>query len=173
MDTPTEDAQKTSQQPVEAPKTSLLQPIQKVVEKIPIPKDQKKKEMLTLIVVGALVVSAGVGTGWLLSGSRSSQVLGNNSKTAPGAKLTEKEAGIADEETFRDTAEGTIESGGIDGEGTHHLVREGGEDQYVYLTSTVIDLESFAGKKVQIWGETTSAQKAGWLMDVGKVKVLD
>ncbi len=53
------------------------------------------------------------------------------------------------------------------------MVREGGEDQYVYLTSTVIDLESFAGKKVQIWGETTSAQKAGWLMDVGKVKVLD
>ena len=34
-------------------------------------------------------------------------------------------------------------------------------------------VESFSGKKVMVWGETISAQKAGWLMDVGKIKVLD
>jgi len=36
----------------------------------------------------------------------------------------------------------------------------------------VIDLESFTGKKVKVWGETISAQKAGWLMDVGKIQVI-
>ena len=123
-----------------------------------------------LIVTAVLVVLAGVGTGWWLSGSGG---FVNGSKTAPGAQVSQNEAGIADESTFRDTAEGIIESGGIDGEGTHHLVREGGEAKYVYLTSTVIDLESFVGKRVQVWGETISAQTAPWLMDVGKVKVAD
>jgi hypothetical protein len=47
-----------------------------------------------------------------------------------------------------------------------------GEDKYVYLTSTVIDLQSFVGKKVKVWGETLSGLHAGWLMDVGKIKVV-
>ena len=115
-----------------------------------------------------LVVLAGVGTGYFLSG----RSLGESSKeVAPGAEASATEAGLSDEATFRDSAEGTLESGGVDGEGTHHLVREGGESQYVYLTSTVIDLESYVGKKVTVWGETISARKAGWLMDVGKIKV--
>ena len=136
--------------------------------------DQVKK-ITPLIVVGMLVVVAGTGTGWVLAGKpgRATGVLGNDSQTAPGAKMTETEAGVKDEKTFRDSAVGTLEVDGIDGEGTHHLVREGGEDQYVYLTSTVIDLESFVGKKVEIWGETISARSAGWLMDVGKVKVVE
>jgi hypothetical protein len=66
-----------------------------------------------------------------------------------------------------------LEEGGIDGEGTHHLVRDGGPSKSVYLTSTVIDLDSFAGKKVKVWGETISARKAGWLMDVGKIKIIE
>jgi hypothetical protein len=48
-----------------------------------------------------------------------------------------------------------------------------GEHKYVYLTSSVVDLQSFVGKKVQVWGETLAGQSAGWLMDVGKVKVID
>lgn len=131
------------------------------------------KNIAPLLVIGLLVISAGVGTGWFLSGGSKGKVLGNGSEAAPGAKQTETEAGIADEETFRDSAEGTLESGGIEGEGTHHLVREGGESQTVYLTSTVIDLESFVGKKVKVWGETITARQAGWLMDVGKVKVVE
>jgi len=53
------------------------------------------------------------------------------------------------------------------------LIRPGGDSQNVYLTSTVIDLESFVGKKVEVWGETIGAREAGWLMDVGKVKVTE
>jgi hypothetical protein len=41
------------------------------------------------------------------------------------------------------------------------------------LTSTVIDLASFEGKKVKVWGQSLSGRKAGWLMDVGKVKVVE
>jgi hypothetical protein len=29
------------------------------------------------------------------------------------------------------------------------------------------------GKKVQVWGETFKGQKAGWLMDVGRIKALE
>ena len=66
-----------------------------------------------------------------------------------------------------------MEEGGIGGEGTYHLIRGSGPSQYAYLTSSVIDLGSFVGKKVQIWGETVSGKKAGWLIDVGKIKVVE
>jgi hypothetical protein len=125
-----------------------------------------------MMVLGAvLVVLAGVGTGWLISGRSSAS--GTPKEAAPGATSSKTEAGIADEATFRDSAEGLLVEGGIEGEGTHHLDRDLGEEKYVYLTSTVIDLQSFVGKKVQVWGETIAGKKAGWLMDVGKVKVIE
>jgi len=153
METPT-PATPTPQMPV---------PVASVVKKFP---KFNLKGSGILIAGVVLVILAGVGTGWLLSGTRST-----STQTVPGAETGPKEAGLADEETFRDTAEGTLEEGGIAGEGTHHLVRDGGPSQNVYLTSTVIDLQSFVGKKVQVWGETIGARKAGWLMDVGKIKV--
>lgn len=128
----------------------------------------------TLLVLGALlVVLGGVASGWLLSGG----VQGSGSSTAdldvaPGAKQTAMEAGLEDESTFPDEAEGVLNQGGIEGEGTHYLDRNAGPDKQVYLTSTVIDLESFVGKKVHVWGETIAAQHAPWLMDVGKLKVV-
>jgi hypothetical protein len=61
----------------------------------------------------------------------------------------------------------------MDGEGQFHLVRPGGDSQNVYLTSSTVDLSEFIGRKVTIWGQTQKAQKVGWLMDVGGVKVLD
>ena len=137
-----------------------------VLKKIPNP---PKKENTYLIIGAILVVLAGVGTGWFLSGSSK----GKTQEVAPGAKQTATEAGSEDEKTFRDTAEGTLEEGGINGEGTHHLKRDGNTDQFVYLTSTVIDLQSFVGKKVTVWGETIKGKKAGWLMDVGKIKVIN
>lgn len=81
--------------------------------------------------------------------------------------------GSADEETFRDSAEGILQEGGVDGEGSHNLVRVGGPSQTVYLTSSIVDLDLFVGHRVKIWGETFAAKKAGWLMDVGRVKVLE
>ena len=134
------------------------------------PKWKFSKSTLLMVVGALIIVLAGVATGWLLSGKTS---LGKSSQptTSSNAVNSPNEAGIADEKTFKDTAEGTLVAGGIKGEGTHHLDRGTGESQYVYLTSTVIDLDTFLGKKVQVWGETSSAKYAGWLMDVGRIKV--
>lgn len=73
---------------------------------------------------------------------------------------------------FKDTATGVLKGGGIDGEGQFHLVRPGGDSQNVYLTSSTLDLSKFIGKKITVFGETQKAEHAGWLMDVGRLKVL-
>jgi len=75
--------------------------------------------------------------------------------------------------TFKDSATGTIEKGSINGVGTHILNREGGVSQRASLTSSVVDLDLFVGKKVEVKGETNSSPKTAWLMDVGSVKVLE
>lgn len=95
------------------------------------------------------------------------------SSVAPGAINTDKEAGVSDTATFSDTAQGVIQAGGLNGEGTHQLVRDGGPSQTVYLVSSIVDLDQFVGKKVEVRGQTVKAQKAAWLMDVGRVKILD
>ena len=151
---------KTQAPSIPAPKVDLVKEFPK-----------KNWKPTVFMALGAfLVVALGVGSGYLISGKS----FGTNKNTAaPGIKESATEAGLENESQFKDTAEGVLETGGVDGEGTHHLVREGGESKYVYLTSTVIDLESFVGKRVQLWGETIAAKKAGWLMDVGKIKVIE
>ena len=159
------------QNPVSVPTPTAPQMPKPIVKPV-FKKDLKKN----LLLIGGIVllVLAGTLTGWFLSGKKTN--LGSPQKgsvVAPGAKSGQQEAGLADEATFRDSAEGLLEEGGVSGEGTHHLVREGGISQTAYLTSTVIDLESFVGKKVKVWGETITAKKAGWLMDVGKIRVIE
>lgn len=132
----------------------------------PIPESKSKGGLLILILFFAII--AGSFSGFVLA---KSQVL---SRVAPaaGEKIKSKtEAGVKDEKTFRDSAEGKLVKGGIDGEGTHHLERTGGESQNVYLTSSVVNLDDFVGKKVKIYGETFAGQKAGWLMDVGRIEI--
>lgn len=75
--------------------------------------------------------------------------------------------------TFKDSATGTIEKGSINGVGTHILNREGGTSQRASLTSSVVDLDLFVGKKVEVKGQTNSSNKTAWLMDVGSIKVLE
>ena len=76
--------------------------------------------------------------------------------------------------TFRDFAEGVVKARPqpIDPseyvEGTHILKREG--EVPVALTSSVVDLSRYEGKKVKVFGETQKALKEGWLMDVGRVE---
>lgn len=131
---------------------------------------EHRKSALPFILGAFFVVLAGVLAAWLLS----SKILKNNSNStgaAPGVKVTSTEAGKLDANTKYDTASGTLREGGINGEGTYHLEREGGISKYVYLTSSMVDLSSFVGKTVDIWGETLASKKAGWLMDVAKIKV--
>lgn len=133
--------------------------------------------LIPSLVILAIVV-AGAVTGYFLSKrgglasgpTESKQLIG-------GAELIQgpKEVGIKDEAAFKDTAQGKIEANdnGDIPEGSHKLLRPGGPSQTAYLTSSVLDLNQFRGKCVQIWGETFAGQKAGWLMDVGRIKILD
>ncbi len=74
---------------------------------------------------------------------------------------------------FGDSTMGVVKSGGVNGEGTHTLIREGGVTQNAALTSSVIDLDLFIDKKVEVKGETNDSNKAGWFMDVGSIKILE
>lgn len=132
--------------------------------------------LCVVVIIGGALTGAGL--------QKLNAKTGDDSKTYQGQEITRVATdsnaiqnnqvfGSADEKTFKDSAEGYLEVGGIDGEGSHHLLREGGISQTVYLTSSVTDLSKFEGMKVKVWGETFKAQKAGWLMDVGRVQVLE
>ncbi len=123
-----------------------------------------------LVVVTVVIVVAGVGTGYLLS-NRKSMLAGDSS--TQNVITTDKEVGVKDTATFSDSAKGVIQKGGLNGEGTHQLVRDGGPSQTVYLVSSIVDLDQFVDKKVEIWGQTVRAAKAAWLMDVGRVRILE
>jgi hypothetical protein len=116
----------------------------------------------------------GIATGWFLSGNKLGK--GTSTKGESGTVSSQKssnEEGVLDESVKYQEAEGTLVEGGIKGEGTYHLERDGGPSKYVYLTSTAIGLDKFVGKKVKVWGETLSAINAPWLMDVSKIKLIE
>lgn len=131
--------------------------------------------MVSPLVIGSFigVVFIGIGTGYFLSKTQSSQTTQLTTATQKSEIKKGMTVGSNDSKTFKDTAEGVLKNGGIDGEGQYHLVRPGGESQNVYLTSSIVDLSLFEGKKIKVNGQTQAAQKAGWLMDVGKVEVLE
>jgi hypothetical protein len=145
------------------------------------PEEVKKTKKGPVFLIGLLVILLGAGSGYAFAGMRN----GNNNvgglKQEKGLKREVEsheitvgtKVGVADESTFRDSTEGELDKGGIDGEGSHHLTRPGGDSQTVYITSSIIDLDQFIGKKVKIWGETLASEKAGWFMDVGKLEILE
>src|SRR3989344_4971950 len=140
---------------------------------------QEVKPLITNIptkIIGLVVVLAlGLGSGYLLKNGSIGGVINTGpvvSRNVPEAGLKEGDIiGVQDEKTFKDSVTGVLHKGGIDGEGSHQLLRPGGVSQTDYLTTSVIDLDEFEGHQVTVWGETFKGQKAGWLMDVGRVKV--
>ena len=134
-------------------------------EKITRPILTENPTKLLLGVVIAAVVLGGI-TGYILSTKDTSAPASlpiGNAKTAG-----------QDTRTFKDFAEGIVKirSQPDDAaeyvEGTHLLERQGAVP--VALTSSVVDLSKYEGKKVKVLGETQKALSEGWLMDVGKVE---
>lgn len=124
------------------------------------------------ILIIAVMLVMGSATGFMIAQLTAPQLPGMGAKNSGIERVdTETKAGIIDKKTFTDTATGVLREGGIEGEGSHHLER-GAKDQTAYLTSSTVDLSSYVGKKVQVWGQTNTAQTAGWLMDVGYVEVI-
>lgn len=135
-------------------------------EKITKPIVASDNPMRLLLTVSITAVVLGILTGYILSTK-------GNSKFSPALLGTPKNA-QQDSKTFRDFAEGVIKVRPQPSdpdeyvEGTHYLERSGAVP--VALTSSVVDLTKYEGKKVKIFGETQKALKEGWLMDVGKVE---
>lgn len=131
--------------------------------------DDMNLSKFAILLVAVLVVGGLIGFGITqFKSSKTSSAGGVNNNIN-----TDKSAGIIDKKTFKDKAEGVLREGGIDGEGNFHLERPGGKSQDAYLTSSTVDLSPYIGKRVRVWGQTFKAQKAGWLMDVGSVEVLN
>lgn len=126
------------------------------------------------IIILAAVALLGVGTGYVLTRNGTASI-GGKSLTPTGNSSISKGTieGSDDLKTFKDTTEGVLKKGGIEDEGQYHLVRPGGDSQNVYMTSSIVDLSKYLSRKIKVWGETQTAQKAGWLMDVGRVEVLE
>lgn len=132
--------------------------------------------LIPSLVILAIVV-VGTVSGYFLSRVGVTGGTTERTQLTGGAELIQgpNEVGIKDEAAFKDTAQGKIEANdnGDIPEGSHKLLRPGGPSQTAYLTSSVLDLNQFRGKCVQLWGETFAGQEAGWLMDVGRIKILD
>ena len=123
----------------------------------------------------AIIIFLGIGSGLLLA-KIAPNLIHKGVLPSPNEKSSVdkgKAYGSNDTSTFKDVAEGRLKEGGIEGEGQFHLERPGGESQNVYLTSSIVDLSLFIDRKIKVQGETQKVQKAGWLMDVGRVEVLD
>ncbi|MCB9813019.1 MAG: hypothetical protein H6772_01300 [Pseudomonadales bacterium] len=135
-----------------------------------------KKTSKLFLILTIIAVLAGVGTGFgafKLSAKSGLNFNGEELQQLPSAgKVKVGDVFGSSSESFKDSAEGYLEVGGLEGEGSHKLLRPGGISQTVYLTSSVTDLNELAGMDVKVWGETFKGQKAGWLMDVGRVEVL-
>lgn len=135
-----------------------------------------KKTKKTFLIICSIAILAGVLTGFgafKLKNKNSGQVV-QNVTIEDASKVKNGDVfGVADKDTFADSATGYIEKGGVEGEGSHKLLREGGESQTVALTSSIVDLDKLVGTEVKLYGETHKAEKAGWFMDVGRVEVLN
>lgn len=150
-------------------KAAQTKPLVKEIEPL---HETKVTLKLPVILIAVSIIAAGVFTGYALA----------QGKTKPGTRIgtggtqlggPQKVVGIEDTSIFKDSAEGVLREGGIEGEGSHHLERPGGPSQSVYLTSSTVPLDDYIGKKVKVWGETFAAEKAGWFMDVGRLELLE
>lgn len=125
---------------------------------------------ITPLIIVLIVIVAGAFSGLVLASRDKSngQISAISQKEEISPEVQESL-----NQTFRDEAEGVIQKNDtLDkyAQGTHKLLRPGGESQTAYLTSSVLDLDEYLGKNVKVYGETFGSSQVGWLMDVGKVE---
>ncbi|OGD94475.1 hypothetical protein A2697_04375 [Candidatus Curtissbacteria bacterium RIFCSPHIGHO2_01_FULL_41_44] len=139
----------------------------------PVPQKVSLLKFLPVAII-LIVVATGATTGLVFSSrNKNSQI---QTKASISEENLPKEQRESFTQTFRDQAEGTVEKNDkLDkyAQGTHKLIRPGGESQTAYLTSSVLDLDEYVGKKVKVFGETFGSSQVGWLMDVGKVEHME
>ena len=150
------------------PQPNAIEPLRAVPDKT------KLSKILPYFIV-VVIVALGIGTGLVASSVQKAKAQNHKAVSLEEEELSpQQQESFA--QTFRDEAEGTIEKNDdLDkyAQGTHKLLRSGGESQTAYLTSSVLDLDEYVGKKVKVFGETFGSSQVGWLMDVGKVEVVE
>lgn len=137
-----------------------------------VPQKANLVKFLPAILV-VVIVLAGIISGLVFASRNKAQPI---STGAIGQENLPKEVKESFAQTFRDQAEGVVEKNDkLDkyAQGTHKLIRPGGESQTAFLTSSVLDLDQYVGKKAKVFGETFGSSQVGWLMDVGKVEVIE
>ncbi len=147
--------------------SELVRPIDARDAKHPV--QQMKQNSMVILAVYVVLILFGLGTGYILSHKSTSGAA--MVVTTGTAGNPAKVAGVQDASKFTNCPVGTLDKGGIDGEGTHHLTRPGGPSQTAYLISSIIDLDQYVGLKVKVCGATLQALKAPWLMDVERLEV--
>lgn len=133
------------------------------------PLSSSSQTVKLIVAVLALTIALGGVTGYIMANKHS------NSPSTPASTSTPPKTAQQDTQTFKDFAEGIIKpnpAGSADyTEGTHLLIRDNNPTP-VALTSSVVDLSQYEGKKVRVYGETQKAITQGWLMDVGKIEII-
>lgn len=133
----------------------------------PLTNSENPMRLILGVIIAALIL--GSITGYVMSTKNG----GGGSLKSAALSVGAPKSAQQDTRTFKDFAIGTVKakplpSDGEYTEGTHTLIRDGAVP--VALTSSVVDLSQYEGKKVKVFGETQKALKEGWLMDVGKVE---
>jgi len=82
--------------------------------------DETSQELSYMQFILLLIVMIGFG---IVVGFGANKLKGSKTSTTAQNGKVEKTAGIADKKTFKDSAEGVLKEGGVDGEGNFHLER--------------------------------------------------
>jgi len=167
--TKSQNITKMEQDQDQSPKSKITSLLRKVPQRANLP-----TKFLPIFII-LVVVTAGIFSGLVFS-SRNKIAKVNSQKAALSEETLTGEQKQSFNQTFRDEAEGVVERNDkLDkyAQGTHKLIRPGGESQTAYLTSSVLDLDEYVGKKVKVFGETFGSSQVGWLMDVGKVEIIN
>ena len=146
-------------------------------ENLVIKKNPKKNNKILILIIVIFGITAGfwVSRFWPTKTAVSLSDLETKNASTP-VNSSSLEIGVVYgdiDQTFKDSATGTLEQGNVKGEGTHILKRDGGDSQTVALTSSTVDLDLFIGKKVEVTGQTNTSNKAAWLLDVGNIQIIE
>src|SRR5436853_56947 len=115
------------------------------------------KQYALLALAGIIILGGGAAAGVVLHRNQNPEVAGTSANINTKVVKSETEEGSMDLKTFSDTASGKLEDGGLNGEGTHHLVLDSNPKNSAYLVSSLVDLSKYEGKHVQVWGSTQRA----------------
>src|SRR3972149_10586545 len=126
------------------------------------PKQAKFAKILPYFIV-VVIVALGIGTGLVASSVQKAKAQNQQAKSIEEEELSpQQQESFA--QTFRDEAEGTVEKNDdLDkyAQGTHKLLRSGGESQTAYLTSSVLALDEYFCRKENGFGATFGSSPVG------------